>query len=136
MNDADLRIRAPRTMFRQDPTLNPRLGVTRKGAGDLDARLPPHGSCLEREYKGRRIIVKVLVDGFAFECLLCRSAIPAEIADDKICWRRRKRGVRACLEHFRQSVTGRRSADSAFFKRAHLAACSNSHSVRQGEVSR
>jgi hypothetical protein len=27
-NDADLRIRAPRTMFGQDPTLNPKLSVT------------------------------------------------------------------------------------------------------------
>ena len=36
-NDADLRIRAPRTMFGQDPTLNPKLSVTRKVAGDLDS---------------------------------------------------------------------------------------------------
>ncbi len=43
-NDADLRIRAPRTMFGQDPTLDPKLSVTRKVAGDLDSRLPPHGS--------------------------------------------------------------------------------------------
>ena len=51
-NDADLRIRAPRTRFGQDPALDPKLNVTRKVAGDLDARLPPPGSYLEREYKG------------------------------------------------------------------------------------
>src|SRR5208337_1515478 len=72
-NDADLRIRAPRTMFGQDPTLNPKLSVTRKVASDLDSRLPPHGSFLEREYKGRRIIVKVLVNGFEFEGQVYRS---------------------------------------------------------------
>ncbi len=84
-NDADLRIRAPRTMFGQDPALNPKLSVTRKVAGDLDARLPPHGSFLEREYKGRRIIVKVLVDGFAFEGRTYRSlsAIAREVTGTK-----------------------------------------------------
>jgi hypothetical protein len=65
-NDADLRIRAPRTRFRQDATLDPKLSVTRKVAGYLDSRLPPPGSYLEREYKGRRVIVKILVDGFEF----------------------------------------------------------------------
>jgi hypothetical protein len=65
-NDADLRIRAPRTRFGQDATLDPKLSVTRKVAGDLDSRLPPPGSYLEREYKGRRVIVKILVDGFEF----------------------------------------------------------------------
>ena len=84
-NDADLRIRAPRTMFGQDPTLNPKLSVTRKVAGDLDSRLPPHGSFLEREYKGRRIIVKVLVDGFEFEGRAYRSlsAIAREVTGTK-----------------------------------------------------
>src|SRR5580692_151155 len=72
-NDADLRIRAPRGMFGQDPTLDPKLTVTCKVAGDLDSRLPPHGAFLEREYKGRRIIVKVLVGGFEFEGRTYRS---------------------------------------------------------------
>jgi len=40
-NDADLRIRAPRTRFGQDATLDPKLSVSRKVAGDLD---PPHQS--------------------------------------------------------------------------------------------
>jgi Protein of unknown function (DUF2924) len=63
-NDADLRIRAPRTRFGQDRTLDPKLSVTRNVAGDLDSRLPPPGSYIEREYKGGRVIVKILVDGF------------------------------------------------------------------------
>ncbi len=51
-NDADLRIRAPRTRFKQDPTLDPKLSVTRKVAGYPDSRLPPHGSYLESERAG------------------------------------------------------------------------------------
>ena len=42
-NDADLRIRAPKTRFGQDATLDPKLSVSRKVAGDLDPRLPPPG---------------------------------------------------------------------------------------------
>src|SRR5579862_1762625 len=51
-NDADLRIRAPRSMFGKDAILDPKLCVSRKVAGDIDSRLPPPGSWLEREYKG------------------------------------------------------------------------------------
>jgi hypothetical protein len=72
-NDSDLRVLAPRTRFGQDATFDPKLSVRRKVAGDLDARLPPPGSCLEREYKGRRIIVKVLMGGFEFEGQTYRS---------------------------------------------------------------
>jgi len=84
-NDADLRIRAPRTKFGQDPTLNAKLSVTRKVAGDLDSRLPPHGAYLEREYKGRRIIVKVLVEGFELKGKNYRSlrAIASEVTGTK-----------------------------------------------------
>jgi len=84
-NDADLRIRAPRTRFGQDATLDPKLSVTRKVAGDLDSRLPPPGSYLEREYKGRRVIVKILVDGFEFNGQNYRSlsAIAREVTGTK-----------------------------------------------------
>lgn len=84
-NDADLRIRAPRAMFGRDVTLDPKLSVSRKVAGDLDCRLPPLGSCLEREYKGRRVIVKVLVDGFEFEGQKFRSlsAVAREVTGTK-----------------------------------------------------
>jgi hypothetical protein len=66
-NDADLRIRAPKMTFGSDVTLDPKLSVSRKVASALDPRLPVPGTYLEREYKGRRIIVKVLVDGFEFD---------------------------------------------------------------------
>jgi hypothetical protein len=84
-NDADLRIRAPRTRFGQDATLDPKLSVSRKVASDLDSRLPPHGSYLEREYKGRRVIVKILVGGFEFEGQVYRSlsAIAREVTGTK-----------------------------------------------------
>jgi hypothetical protein len=84
-NDADLRIRAPRTMFGRDVTLDPKLSVSRKVAGDLDSRLPPPGSFLEREYNGRRVIVKVLVDGFEFEGQRFRSlsAVAREVTGTK-----------------------------------------------------
>ena len=70
-NDADLRIRAPKTKF-GDVTLDPKLSVSRKVAR-LDPRLPPPGTYLEREYKGRRVIAKVLVDGFEFDGEIYRS---------------------------------------------------------------
>jgi Protein of unknown function (DUF2924) len=72
-NDADLRIRAPKTKFGADVALDPKLSVTRKVAGALDRRLPPPGTYLEREYKGRRIIAKILVDGFEFDGEIYRS---------------------------------------------------------------
>jgi hypothetical protein len=42
-------------------------------AGALDPRLPPPGTYLEREYKGRRIIAKILEDGFEFDGEIYRS---------------------------------------------------------------
>lgn len=72
-NDADLRIRAPKTKFGEDVALDPKLSVTRKVAGALDPRLPPPGTYLEREYKGRRIIAKVREDGFEFDGEIYRS---------------------------------------------------------------
>ena len=72
-NDADLRIRAPKTKFGEDVALDPRLSITRKVAGALDPRLPPPGTYLEREYKGRRIIAKILEDGFEFDGEIYRS---------------------------------------------------------------
>jgi Protein of unknown function (DUF2924) len=72
-NDADLRIRAPKTKFGDDVALDPRLSVTRKVAGALDPRLPPPGTYLEREYKGRRIIAKILEGGFEFDGEIYRS---------------------------------------------------------------
>lgn len=54
-------------------------------AGALDPRLPPPGTYLEREYKGRRVIVKVLVDGFECDGEIYRSlsAIAQEVTGTK-----------------------------------------------------
>jgi hypothetical protein len=84
-NDADLRIRAPRNMFDGDRRLDPKLRLTRKVPSEIDHRLPPPGSYLDREYKGQRIIVKVLVDGFEFEGKVYRSlsAIAREVTGTK-----------------------------------------------------
>ncbi|MEO8715636.1 MAG: DUF2924 domain-containing protein [Acetobacteraceae bacterium] len=59
--------------------------MTRTGAADLDARLPPPGSCLEREYKGRRVIVMVPAGGFEFDGQVYRSvsAIASEVTGIK-----------------------------------------------------
>jgi hypothetical protein len=84
-NDADLRIRAPKMKFGEDVGLDPKLSVSRKVASALDPRLPPPGTYLEREYKGRRVITKVLVDGFEFDGEIYRSlsAIASEVTGTK-----------------------------------------------------
>src|SRR5258708_4788504 len=84
-NDADLRIRAPKTKFGPDATLDPKLSVSRKVASAPDPRLPPPGTYLEREYKGRQIIVKLLVNGFEFDGEIYRSlsAIAREVTGTK-----------------------------------------------------
>jgi hypothetical protein len=82
-NDADLRIRAPKPGL--VAALDPKLSVSRKVASALDARLPPPGTYLEREYKGRRIIVKILLNGFEFDGETYRSlsAIAREVTGTK-----------------------------------------------------
>jgi hypothetical protein len=84
-NDADLRIKAPKTAFKKDVMLDRNLSASRKVAGELDPRLPPIGTHVEREYKGRPIIVKVLVDGFEFSGRQYRSlsAIATEVTGTK-----------------------------------------------------
>jgi len=84
-NDADLRIQAPKTQFGPNVTLDPKLSVSRKVSSALDPRLPPPGSYLEREFKGRRVIVKVLLDGFEFDGKIHRSlsAIAQEVTGTK-----------------------------------------------------
>ena len=85
-NDADLRIRAPKTTFGPDVTLDPKLSVSRKvNQAASDPRLPPPGTYLEREYKGRRVIAKVLDGGFEFDGEIYRSlsAIAHEVTGTK-----------------------------------------------------
>ena len=72
-NDADLRLRAPQARFGPDVTPDPKLSVSRRVANALDPRLPPPGAYLERDYNGRRIIVKILVHGFEFDGEIYRS---------------------------------------------------------------
>src|SRR5262245_50124432 len=84
-NDADLRIRAPKAKFGLDVTMDPKLSVSRKVASAPDPRLPPPGTYLQREYKGRRVLAKVLVDGFEFDGKIYRSlsAIAQDVTGTK-----------------------------------------------------
>jgi len=84
-NDANLRIRAPKPKFGPDVALDPKLSVSRKVTTALDPRLPPPGTYLEREYKRRQIIVKILVNGFEFDGEIYRSlsAIASEVTGTK-----------------------------------------------------
>lgn len=68
-NDADLRVTAPRkATTAQDKTV-----VQRPVAFSTDRRLPMPSTRLTRQYKGRRIEVEVLEQGFAFEGEVFRS---------------------------------------------------------------
>jgi len=64
-NDADLRTTAPKA---------PKLARTRADSSktnalriDPDRRLPMPGQEITREYKGQRLVVRVLPEGFEFE---------------------------------------------------------------------
>jgi len=62
-NDSDLRVTPPR-----EPKIEEKLPVVTKGVQiNSDNRLPLPGTTLKREYKGRVVRVKVLLDGFEFE---------------------------------------------------------------------
>lgn len=62
-NDSDLRMTPPR-----EPKIEEKLPVVTKGVQIAsDNRLPLPGAILKREYKGRVVRVKVLLDGFEFE---------------------------------------------------------------------
>src|SRR5262252_11249464 len=84
-NDADLRIRAPKTFFGQNTGIPPQLAVRTKASRSFDRRLPAPGTILGRHYKGREIIVRVLTDGFEFEERIYRSlsAIARELTGTK-----------------------------------------------------
>jgi hypothetical protein len=71
-DDADLRIRAPRGFFEAcAPGDNPQ-SLGRVGAG-RDRRLPCPGTLLTRQFESRRIVVKVLEDGFEYQSQHYRS---------------------------------------------------------------
>jgi hypothetical protein len=60
--DADLRLNPPKTLAM--PLAAPSPPSSRPQADD---RLPPPGTILARQYKGRTLQVQVLTEGFAFE---------------------------------------------------------------------
>jgi hypothetical protein len=63
-NDADLRLSPPRTVAAADASERTTVGVL---SGKADDRLPLPGTVITREYKGERLQVKVLPQGFEFE---------------------------------------------------------------------
>jgi hypothetical protein len=65
-NDADLRIRAPKTLGAPDKNAACRTVVTPID-GKRDCRLPKPGTLLTREFKGQTFVVTTLADGFEYE---------------------------------------------------------------------
>jgi hypothetical protein len=63
-NDADLRIRAPKSLL--NSAAHTRTTVTAIN-GARDSRLPKAGTLLTREFKGKMYVVKVLEEGFEYE---------------------------------------------------------------------
>lgn len=81
-NDADLRIRAPKDF---DFDAADQQCVQKKITPDADPRRPLPGTSLEREYKGKTIIVKVAEDGYDYNGRRYRSlsAIAKDITGTK-----------------------------------------------------
>src|ERR1700693_2253881 len=78
-DDADLRILAPEGFFAESAPHATR-SLERAGAG-RDRRLPAPGTLLSRQFENRRIVVKVLENGFEYQSQQYRSlsAIAREI---------------------------------------------------------
>jgi hypothetical protein len=69
-NDADLRLSPPKSNAGGTAPERTTIGVLQfKG----DNRLPPPGTVIVRRYKGEDLQIKVLADGFEFECQTYRS---------------------------------------------------------------
>lgn len=87
-NDADVRVMPPKTTI--EPPDAGTIQVTRelRNGEHNDPRIPPPGSAIVREYKGRKIRVIVLADheGFEFEGERFRtlSAIAKRVTDSHI----------------------------------------------------
>jgi len=72
-NDADVRVTPPRgALARPARTTPPRPDVVAVPP-DFDPRLPRPGTAIVRDYKGRRLLVTVLPDGFEYEGQRYRS---------------------------------------------------------------
>jgi hypothetical protein len=78
-DDADLRILAPDGFFAESAH-GATMPLERAGAG-RDRRLPAPGTLLTRQFENRRIVVKVLENGFEYQSQQYRSlsAIAREI---------------------------------------------------------
>ena len=63
-DEADLRVRAPRGAFGPAPALDPEHTETRVYKPPRDKRLPTAGTELVRIYKGKRVVARVLDNGF------------------------------------------------------------------------
>jgi hypothetical protein len=70
-NDADLRIRAPRS-FLNEPLDNTRVAEARVDP-TADPRLPTPGTDLVRRYRGQDIVIRVREDGFEYRGHVHRS---------------------------------------------------------------
>jgi len=72
-NDADLRIRPPKSAFEAKlPSQNGHSATVTVSPGS-DPRLPMPGAILSRDYKGRRISVDVRDNGFEYDGKLYKS---------------------------------------------------------------
>ncbi len=80
-NDADLRIRAPKGFLRSEQGDAADRTIVSRFNGTKDARLPLPGTEIIREYRGKRIVVRVLEDGFEYDERRFRSlsAIACEV---------------------------------------------------------
>jgi hypothetical protein len=84
-NDADIRIRAPKNMFADEPLSGSvHVAVASVETGS-DPRLPMAGAVISRDYKGRRISVDVRVNGFEYDGKLYKSlsSIAREVTGTK-----------------------------------------------------
>ena len=77
-NEVDLRVVAPSGFFVSTDARAPLVG---RGRARFDRRIPPPGTILEREYRGRTVTVQVLADGFEYHSRHYRSlsAIATEV---------------------------------------------------------
>jgi len=71
--DADLRQRLPKGALATAPASDDGATVVRAFASSPDPRLPPPGTVLVRDFRGRRIVTKVLENGFEYEGEVFRS---------------------------------------------------------------
>jgi hypothetical protein len=65
-NDAEIRVTPPRERKKKSSDDEPAVATLPVASG-RDARLPPPGNWIERDYKGRTIRVLVVADGFEYE---------------------------------------------------------------------